>query len=1532
MIDFTAINAFEKGKRDSFESLICVLAKREPPEDARAFQANDGRGGDGGVEALWILTNGNKVGYQSKFFETLGEPQWRQMDESVAQALKTHPELTKYVFALPFDLTADRGRRAKGMSQWEKWENRVATWKALAAKSSINIEFELWGATDLAEKVLRNENRALHKHWFGGEALDDAWFQRQVKSATQKLDDRFNPEDHVEVSIETMFDTIVRGPSVQRLLHEAFSGLAENPVSKIAFTTTSIVPDAEVLKAVQSDWDELFAMRSFIESDLTTDCNWPLAQEILARMQAAISKLEYPLHALERKGLDQKALNNLKVVSEGFKNLSAALETLVDLLSERDFLAEAARCAFVFGEAGAGKSHILGQAASQRVRTGLPTVVILGQDLSDAPFWPQLGGVLGIEGKTAEDILGVLNAVGERKGVRTLLLFDAINEGVGAAYWMHWLPEIVDELRQYPHIASVFSCRDVYSRYAIPERLLRSLPNFWVQGFATPEERERAAIQYLDKKGISRPNTPWLSPEFSNPLFLKSTSESLVEKGETEFPRGLHGISQLMALYLDGLSARMGVRSLRAEDLSSSLGNYVRSIAGRMADDGQDYVNISIANQCARDHFGDRQPPEGKTWLDVFIQANVFRLDPAPYSEAEIDPLNPPLELVRFSFQRFQNFLMAEALVEKVAAMKAANSTIKEPGLARRLCGIFQRFAGRDKQSVSSSEFQQSGPLNFIFYEGDSNGSIRYEYTGLVGALSTIYPEKLGVEFAKCLPNWEKHWDQDSPIQNGFGESFKWRRLDAFTDDTGDLLNLLDDYFVDRNGLLLEVSMTVGHQFNAERLHEHLKRFELAERDSHWTRWINGATRNELSQVDRIISWALSSLDHKTDKRHTQLASLVLAWSLSSSHMTLRDRATKALTTLFLKQSEVFDFVLDKMHDCDDPYIIERLYAAAFGVCCIDPNPNRLKSYSQSVFAKVFANGEPPVALLTRDYALGIIELAHSKNALDDRIKIVDCYHPFRSNAPVFDLTSEQVEEIADQRGGKAIFRSASSEDGDYGKYSIPGRVRNFLITPLSDPQPVSKREIREAFEKEVISPHPDRVAALEVYEDLSKRPVELIFRSLGEETEAEAVRLDEEIKQHEIAKERARTLLEGLLDDREKQRLIEEYLGERNGRDDYDRVNVHQCRLWITKRAYELGWTDELFPKDGHGSSYSRHHNDLERIGKKYQRIALDELQARLADNFWILEGWPESPRIYRYSEHDFRRNIEPTIPPSGSRIQPEPSPIVWIAEPKIELPEVPEADLKQWPFAEDPTAAISKKLVRIDESAKRWLVLYEYASAEEHYKERGPSGHGKRYEEFRFFYCVFLKKGKTIEFTEYLDGEQSLDVHSFQPRDFIDGPYLGEAFWRETWRSEKFAEYLWKAPAGCEFAIPVAKYHWESHLDKTLPDGFSNYMPQKWFADELSLNISPMGPQCWTDATGNLVIQALRPFEHQTAMVIDEAVLHAYAEEYQVEPVWLMIAERNTWPQGDNSESCWRRSESAIWFDGKHWQQIGWNKDTKR
>lgn len=1500
MFEFLKINGFEKGQRESFEELVCVLAKREKLSGAVKYQRVEGAGGDGGVEALWISEDGAKTGYQAKFFSSLGSSQWSQIDESVKRALEVHPELKRYVVAIPINLTHKRWYFGFGQSNWEKWQARVANWTNWASAKGLEVVFEPWTASDLNELLLREENHGLVQHWFGEQVLGVGWFNNAFNTARSLLDDRYSPSEHVNTSLEKLFDALVRGPSTMAEVRGCYHELSKKRFPSIDFKKIAQQPSQKDLQSAEQAWSDLVATETSFSSNYWDEWHTEAVEKALDVYREALRPLEATLtRARQADDADAKR----KDISDIDRSLSGTLDAiyrLKSLLRSKNLQAERARCAIVTGPAGAGKSHLLAHIADQRLSNEEPTVLLVGQSFSEAEIWGQIGAFLDIAERTSGEILGLLSAAAERQGKRALVLIDAINEGVGANYWRDRISGLLAQAKDYPDLAFVFSCREEYLKFAFPEAVLEEATVFRVRGFETLEEMEAAAVSYLDAKGISRPNTPWLSPEFRNPLFLKSTSEALQAQGEIEFPKGLRGISQVMAFYLDSLSLRTGVEGVDHDLLATAIKRAVKAIAAKMVESSNDFVDLDSADQITNENFSQLPSPQKATWLSVLTRSSILRRDPPPF-EKEGDPLNPKQDRIRFAFQRFQDHLMAQAVVGQLNA----------DGLTEAL--------------------EVDGELAFLFFDQDIKQGFSYSYAGLLGALSTIYPERFGIEFADTLPEGADHWSRDHILQEAFETSCKWRQLDSFTDRSLELLNAVEEHWVDNLALLVEVSMTIDHPWNATFLHERLIDQPMPERDSYWTNWVNWAETKQGNQIDRLVSWSNGAA--KADIRHLELAGLVLCWMLTSSRRTTRDQASKALTSIFLRQSTVFQFVLGKLADCDDPYLIERLYSSAFGACCMDQSAERLSSYSSAVWEAVFKDCEPPVALLTRDYALGIVELAEKRNALSTDVDLDACKPPFGASPPELEIAVEDLKAIAEERGSEEILRSAHDEWGDFGKYIIPGRVRPFLAARLDGPAPISKDQVKDLFVLEVVTPFPEREAALGVFEKQRINPAFWKIRFIGgeedgeSEAELEGVTLEKELLE-------ARQAFEGLLLDAEKERFSREFLREGLDHSQFDCVDVQKCRLWITRRAYELGWTKELFPNDGQGTYGSRHESDLERIGKKYQWIALDEIAARLSDNFWHLNEWPETPVRYRYTHQNYYRDIEPTILPTNSRfVTTSGGDEDWMIEPIVRLPDVSEADLKAWPFEEDPTEGLESKLVRSDSDGARWRVLYEFNCERQRYANPSPGpGHGARYEEFRFIYCVFVKNGDAEKFISELDECRSLDVSDFNPREVIDGPFLLEAFWRDTWASEKFSEVTRGSSESYRYSNPVARYYWESHMDKTLPDGFGVYVPQRWLAEDLGIRLESNGVRGWIDNDGHELIKALKPVEDKSAVLIREGALLDYCKREGVTPIWLLIAERNAWPSGNNDQSCWRRSEGAWWETAKRWDSISWNNDTKR
>jgi hypothetical protein len=100
MLDFGRLRAGVDGWRGSFEALVRQLGRANPPEDAVEFRHINGAGGDGGIEAYWILSDDFEHGYQAKFHAKPGDIDWTALDSSILTALETHPRLKSVQVAL----------------------------------------------------------------------------------------------------------------------------------------------------------------------------------------------------------------------------------------------------------------------------------------------------------------------------------------------------------------------------------------------------------------------------------------------------------------------------------------------------------------------------------------------------------------------------------------------------------------------------------------------------------------------------------------------------------------------------------------------------------------------------------------------------------------------------------------------------------------------------------------------------------------------------------------------------------------------------------------------------------------------------------------------------------------------------------------------------------------------------------------------------------------------------------------------------------------------------------------------------------------------------------------------------------------------------------------------------------------------------------------------------------------------------------------------------------------------------------------
>jgi sugar phosphate isomerase/epimerase len=178
MIDFSNIRGETvEGRRSYFEQLVCHLARLD--EVVGEFRRVEGAGGDGGVEAIRILPNRRKVGYQAKYYPERDKINWTNIYKSVKTALAQHPELERYVIALPCDFTGKRAAREGNSTEgvWGKWEAQLKRWKALAAACKMKVEFVPWTAFDLETVLLKPHAQHLIRFFFDRLVLTQQWMR-----------------------------------------------------------------------------------------------------------------------------------------------------------------------------------------------------------------------------------------------------------------------------------------------------------------------------------------------------------------------------------------------------------------------------------------------------------------------------------------------------------------------------------------------------------------------------------------------------------------------------------------------------------------------------------------------------------------------------------------------------------------------------------------------------------------------------------------------------------------------------------------------------------------------------------------------------------------------------------------------------------------------------------------------------------------------------------------------------------------------------------------------------------------------------------------------------------------------------------------------------------------------------------------------------------------------------------------------------------------------------------------------------------
>ena len=680
---------------------------------------------------------------------------------------------------------------------------------------------------------------------------------------------------------------------------------------------------------------------------------------VVGKLQRENQKLWDRLQSLPE-GTANDERGSLQSDTRVIGDLMRAVEDLIQyltgapgkLLSDRNTL-------LLLGSWGTGKTHLLCDIAKERIEAGAPALLILASSLPrgiDLLDGAAMSTGLATSG---DELLSELNRVGEATQTRSLLMFDAINEGDREA-WHQQLGPIAAKVSSLSHVGLVVSCRRPFNESLVTPAAKTHLVSIEHHGF---EDQEfDAQLEFFSFYDLPAPSIPLITPEFTRPLFLKILCEALKDLSKRSQKRKLREVA----------SGQKGMTYV--------LEYYTREI-GRTIEDSLNLPRNScwkvLKGVAINQGLAGRMAKNASDWLSA---------------DEAIATLAESLSLSRAK---------AEELLQRFATDGLLAEEIRwfESGSTAGFQFAYQRFGDHliarhmlDSYLKPTTE----GAIRRCFYANQPLGSLfrldqwgrQFESPGLAAAVMLEFPERmkrssLSHELLTFLPRARQLVD---PIKEVFVEGLYWRSADAFTEDTDRIVNVFlsqPDPWI-RNEMfevLVGLATRPGHHYSADALERYLSQLPMAERDRTWSEFLRWSDPQD--NAHRILAWVERSTEPEAVVVRNELR--LLSTFLTTTNRPLRDRATRALVL----RGDVCPGILfdEALHSLDfgDPYVPERMLAAAYGVAMrnwADPKGDALRR-AIVPFARALVRAmlidEAPYATrhaLRRDYALGIIALA----------------------------------------------------------------------------------------------------------------------------------------------------------------------------------------------------------------------------------------------------------------------------------------------------------------------------------------------------------------------------------------------------------------------------------------------------------------------------------------------------------------------------------------------------------------------------
>lgn len=1339
--------------------------------------------------------------------------------------------------------------------------------------------------------------------YFGDYGLTPDFFDKHIQTAIKDLGPRFNEDLNFELPIAKIFNDIAKDNLFfKRFLNIVDKWVLEKGYRKLInnIHLDKIESDNDALKQKVTDW--LKNQKNSVTEKIELNWIFNSIDKINEEIEVKTSELYKLQRDEEEKNKDVKKdysyrspyeneISRLREISQSNYEFTDAISNKVNVsLANNPYL-------IIKGDAGNGKSHLLGDIAKTRIERNLPTLLLLGQHFVETKnIWENINSSLSIS-CTNKQLLETLNNIGKHIGSRVLLMVDAINEGAGASLWESKIAGFINEFDKYPFVGLVLTIRTTYLDFVIPENV-KNNSNVTFKTHEGFKGNEYAALKlFCEFHDLKQPHFPILAPEFTKPLFLQLICNAIKDTPDRTFPQGFQGVSKIFEIYINSINLKF--QKKRDEYKYSNvvleaihkiaLANYSNENKSLLLKDVKELLKIEF--------------PDNKLLLNDLIEENIFITNPQRNYES-----NQTEEILYFAYQRFGDFYVADELLKKF----------------------------KDKSEILRV-FERENEFGMLL--SDRNG---YWYNdGILEAFSILLPEKFSLEIFEVY-SWYYEIDEDKfhkhhvidDLNRFLLDSLNWRKIESI--DNEKLLNWFkgeyfrisnDDYFYK----LTELSTVIGHPFNSDRLFRILKSYKMPERDGFWQqhlRYYSGYNDdNTACPIRRLLDWAWTpDISSKLDLETTRLTAQTLTWVLSSTDRKLRDQTTKAMVNLLEQQPEALIEILKKFKNIDDLYISERLYAIAYGCILRTESIDSVNKIATHVYTSVFKNGNPPKHILLRDYARNTVEYAIYKNSTL-KIDANLIRPPYKSSMPERLPTEDDVKKYDLDAKDKSFKRNHGRMNNmiqhsvmtwDFSRYTIESAFRNFnsYSFTFEEKYKTYYKSLKNEQKKIV------RALNLNLKTRFSYTNKESVYiHHLGQEKYNYYLKILDECQEKllELSKK------EFTLDESDfiKNKVIPHFKNKFQENKYYrNNLYLNHIKCWIVQRVFELGYNSKIHGEydDGIEHFNNRSENKIERIGKKYQWISLFEMLAMVSDNYLHYDDNNYGKNKYEFYKGPWQmyiRDIDPAFTSKNKEEEDdlENDDLGLIDKPKEWWEDVDYTYWNQpnseWVERTEDLPKIEDVILKKDGNNAEWLYLKKYSTWEEP-KPLGEDKYDVQRKQIHYIIQGYLvKKTDKNKIIKYLKDK------NFWGRWMPESSEYNKLINREKFWSPAYLdndkEIKWETIQDTNYKVILTTTRAVGEMSDDKSDAHFGYdMPCKTIFEGMNLQYAPIDGE-FKNENGDLVVLD----KNYSGVLINKNELKTFLDKNNLDIFWTILGEKFAYSSRNNTNNYFRVPCGIVYFE---------------